>query len=56
LFFDTQNNPFEQNNLFAGVSGSFENLYELREYYDKSLALLKEGLKQNCAKHIFYAK
>jgi len=34
-------NPFERNNLFAVVSSSFENIYELRKYYDEAIAALK---------------
>ena len=32
---------FEQNDLFVGVSNSFENLYELRKPYDEAVSALK---------------
>ena len=37
-------NPFEQNGLYAGISGSFENLYELKKYYKDALRILKKGI------------
>ena len=42
LFFEEYHGIFKNNNLFAGVSGSFENLYELREHYDRAVAALKD--------------
>ena len=44
-FFDKHDNLFEQNNLFVGISNSFENLYELRQYYDEAVAVLKNGIE-----------
>ena len=41
LFFEEYQGLFRKNNLFAGVSGSFENLYELRDHYDEAVAALK---------------
>ncbi|MCL2121787.1 MAG: hypothetical protein FWH28_06000 [Clostridiales bacterium] len=55
MFFDMQNNPFRQHGLFAGISASFENLYELHEYYDKAVAALKKGLAGNDGRHFFYS-
>ena len=55
MFFDMQNNPFRQHGLFAGISTSFENLYELREYYDKAVVALKKGLAENDGRHFFYS-
>ena len=55
-FFDKDNNPFKQNNLFVGISSSFENPYVLREYYDKAVAALKDGLEENNGQHFFLHK
>ena len=52
-FFDHEDNPFRQNNLFVGISSSFENPYELREYYDKAVAALKNGIGKNNDRRIF---
>ena len=46
-------NLFARNDMFAGVSGSFENLYELRKYYDETLAALKDGIAANDKQRIF---
>ena len=52
-FFDKDNNPFKENNLFVGISSSFENPYELREYYDKAVDALKKGIAKNNGERIF---
>ena len=52
-FFDKDNNPFKQNNLFVGISDSFENPYELREYYDKAVTVLKNGIEKNNDRRVF---
>ena len=36
---------FSQDRLFMGISSSFENPYELREYYNQALAALKKGIE-----------
>ena len=36
---------FEQHDLYAGVSKSFENLYQLRKYYSEAVTALKRGCK-----------
>ena len=54
LIFNMQNNFFIQNNLYVGISGSFENLYELREYYDKAVKTLKKGIIRDNGRRIFY--
>ena len=41
LFFEEYHGLFKKNNLYAGVSGSFENLHELREHYGRAVAALK---------------
>ena len=38
---------FEINDIYAGISSSFENLYEMREYYNEAAAMLKRGLEDN---------
>ena len=53
LFFNIPGNPFEQNNLYVGISSSFENLYHIRVYYDEAVEKLKDGLKKDSGKHIF---
>ena len=55
LFFDVQNNPFKENNLFVGISSSFENLYLLREHYDNALAAREEGLAANDGRRVFHS-
>ena len=45
---------FFENNMFAGVSDSFENMYELRDYYDQALAELKRGIKANNDQRVFF--
>ena len=52
-FFITHATLFEQNGLFMGVSGSFENIYELRGYYDQAVAALANGLKGKVSQRVF---
>ena len=54
-FFNTADNPFKQNGLFVGVSDGFENLYELRKYYDQAVTTLENGIKKNDGKWFFKA-
>ena len=54
IFFDKDNNPFKQNNLFVGISSSFENPYELREYYDEAVVTLRNGIKKNNVQFLHY--
>ena len=44
---------FKQNNIFAGISSSFENLYELRKYYDEAVTALKSGIEMNSSQRVF---
>ena len=53
FFFEKHNNPFEQNNLYVGISSNFESLYELREYYDQAVSVLIKGIESNCDQRIF---
>ena len=39
-FFGKYGDIFEQNNISVGISSSFENLYDLREYYDEAVLAL----------------
>ena len=52
-FFSADADIFEQNDLFMGVSGSFENIYELRVYYDQAVAALTNGLADKEDMRIF---
>ena len=52
-FFEKDNNLFTRNNLFVGISGSFENPYQLLEHYDQAVAALKNGNGKNSGLHIF---
>ena len=55
LLFDKENNPFKQNNLYAGISASFENPYELRGYYDQAVGALAKGIEKNNEQRVFSA-
>jgi len=55
-FFNNDGNFFKQNNLFVGVSSSFENPYELRKYYGEAVAALKNGIKSNTDQRVFFYK
>jgi hypothetical protein len=44
---------FEINDLYAGVSASFENIFEFRNYYDQAIDALKDGMKSNSGQRIF---
>ena len=52
-FFDREDNPFRRNNLFAGISSSFENPYELREYYDKAVTALNNRIGENDGRWLY---
>ena len=52
-FFNINKNPFEQYNLFVGISTSFENLYELREYFDNAVSTLKEGFGKDSGQRFY---
>ncbi|MCL2066690.1 MAG: hypothetical protein FWG99_04420 [Treponema sp.] len=43
-FFSIHADLFGKNKLSIGISSSFENMYELRIYYDQAVAALKNGL------------
>lgn len=44
---------FGQNNIYAGISGCFENSSDLRKYYDEAVDALNAGLKTNGSRRIF---
>ena len=44
---------FEHNDLYVGVGGSFEDIYEFGIHYDQALAALKKGLEADAARRIF---
>jgi len=44
---------FEQNKMYAGISGRFENLFELRKYYMEALKALKYVLESKSSQRIF---
>ena len=50
-FFDE--NLFIEYNMFAGISDCFENMYELRNCYDRAIAELSAGIKANNGQRIF---
>ena len=52
-FFNSQKGLFERNNLFVGISYSFENLYELREYYDQAVTALNNCIERNSSQRVF---
>jgi len=52
-FFNTNAGFFEQNGLSMGISGSFENMYELRQYYEQAVAALTSGLGRKDGRRIF---
>ena len=52
-FFAAHLNLFEQSGLFMGVSDSFENMYELRKYYDQAVKALAKGLKDKNDQRVF---
>jgi len=47
------NKIFSENNLSVGISSSFENLYELRKYYNEAVKALNYGLEANDSQRIF---
>ena len=55
-FFSIFDDLFKRNNLYAGVSSSFENLYDLRYYYDKAVTALKNGIESKSDQRIFLAE
>jgi len=52
-YFAPHINIFAQNGLNMGISSSFENIYELRDYYDQAVAALKAGVNSKSDQRIF---
>jgi len=46
---------FEQNGLSMGISHGFENLYDLRIYYDQAALALKRGLEDKGSRGLFFS-
>ena len=44
---------FEQNGLLIGISGGFENIYELRLYFDQAVTALAKGLESGDGRRLF---
>ena len=49
----THGDFFRQNDLYVGVSSSFESLYDLRKYYDEAVAALKNGIASGEDQRVF---
>lgn len=47
------NQFFVENNIYAGVSNRFHNLFELRKYYIEAVNALRHGLKMNESQWFF---
>ena len=52
-FFSSHSGLFEENRLCMGISESFENMYELRKYYDQAIAALTKGMERKSDRRIF---
>jgi len=52
-FFSQNDRLFELNDLYIGISDSFESIYEMRTYYDHAVAALKNGMESNRGQRIF---
>ena len=55
LLLDGEDNLFQYNGLYAGVSNSFESLYELSQYYDQANETLLNGRETARDTQIFYS-
>lgn len=47
------NKIFEQNNIYAGISSKFENLFELHKYYKEALKALEYVLESKSNQRVF---
>ena len=52
-FFNIEAELFERNGFFVGISDSFENIYELRTYYDQAVAELSNGMRNKDGRRFF---
>ena len=46
-FFTPNTGLFEENGLYMGISGSYENVYETSHYYDQALTALQKGMESS---------
>ena len=47
---------YKHNGLYVGVSDSFDDIFDMGQYYDQALATLKNGLESNSEEWIFLQK
>ena len=52
-FFNIEAELFERNGFFIGLSDSFENIYELRIYYDQAVTALLNGIRNKDGRRFF---
>lgn len=45
---------FKKNNMFVGISRSFENLFELHQYYTEAVYALHYGMESNSGQRLFF--
>ena len=55
-FFAPDNILLEENGLYMGISSSFENILEMRNYYDQAAAALKNGIGKNNGQRVLVCK
>lgn len=51
--FHRLNKIIEEKNMRVGISGRFENLFDLRRYYDQAVTALQDGMNKNDGQKIF---
>ena len=52
-FFATNASFFVENGLYAGISNSYENVYETNLYYEQAAAALKKGMESKSGERVF---
>ena len=52
-FFAPSTELFEENGFYLGVSHSFEDIYDMRRYYDQAAAALKKGTESGLGERVF---
>ena len=52
-FLSEDDDLFEINDLYAGVSASFEDIYQFSVYYDQAVSALENGMKSSSTKRFF---
>ena len=53
-FFAPNDILLEENGLHIGTSESFENMLEMRQYYDQAFSALENGMKSNNSQRVFF--